>query len=46
MLLPRPRAQSRLTLRGPTDRSPPGLSALGIFQARVLEQVGISHLGL
>ena len=29
--------QSCLTLSDPTDRSPPGSSVLGIFQARVLE---------
>ena len=30
-------AQSCLTPRDPMDRSPPGSSAHGIFQARVLE---------
>ena len=30
-------AQSCLTLRDPMDRSPPGPSVHGIFQARVLE---------
>ena len=35
-------AQSCLTLRDPMDCSPPGSSAHGIFQARVLEWVAIS----
>ena len=35
-------AQSCLTLRNPMDCSPPGSSAHGIFQARVLEWVAIA----
>jgi len=35
-------AQSFLTLRDPTDCSPPGSSVHGIFQARILEWVAIS----
>ena len=35
-------AQSLLTLCDPMDCSPPGSSVLGIFQARILEQVTIS----
>ena len=35
-------AQSCPTLRDPMDCSPPGSSAHGIFQARVLEWVGIA----
>ena len=36
-------AQSYLTLCGPMDCSPPGSSAHGIFQARILEWGAISH---
>ena len=36
-------AQSGLTLCDPMDCSPPGSSAHGIFQARVLERVAISY---
>ena len=35
-------AQSCLTLRDPMDRSPPGLSIHGVFQARALEGVAIA----
>ena len=35
-------AQSCLTLCNPMDCSPPGSSAHGIFQARILEWVAIS----
>ena len=35
-------AQSSRTLRDPTDRSLPGPSVHGIFQARVLEWVAMS----
>ena len=35
-------AQSYPTLRNPIDRSLPGSSVHGIFQARVLEQVAIA----
>ena len=35
--------QSCLTLCGPMDCSPPGSSAHGIFQARILEWVAISY---
>ena len=35
-------AQSYLTLCNPMDRSPPGSSAHGTLQARILEQVAIS----
>ena len=35
-------AQSCLTLSDPMDRSPPGSSIHGIFQARVLEWVAIA----
>ena len=34
--------QSYLTLRDPMDCSPPGSSAHGVFQARVLEWVAIT----
>ena len=34
--------QSCLTLCGPMDRSPPGSSVHGVFQARILEWVAIS----
>ena len=37
------RAQMCPTLCGPMDCSPPGSSVHGILQARVLEQVAISH---
>ena len=36
-------AQSCLTLCGPMDCSPPGSSAHGIFQARVLKWVAIAR---
>ena len=35
-------AQSCLSLCDPTDRSPPGSSVHGIFQARILESVAVS----
>ena len=35
--------QSGLTLCEHMDYSPPGSSVLGIFQARILEWVAISH---
>ena len=38
-------AQSRLTLSDPMDRSPPGSSVHGIFQARVLEWGAIAFSG-
>ena len=37
------RAQSCLTLCNAMVFSPPGTSVLGIFQARILEQVAISY---
>ena len=37
------RAQSCLTLCNAIDFSPPDTSVLGIFQARILEQVAISY---
>ena len=39
-------AQSCLTLCGPTDGSPPGSSAHGISQVRILERAAISSPGL
>ena len=36
-------AQLCLTLYYPMDRSPPGSSVLGVFQARILECVAISY---
>ena len=36
-------AQSSLTICDPVDFSPPGSSARGIFQARILEQIAISY---
>ena len=39
-------AQSCLTLRDPMDFSPPGSSAHGIFQAKVLEWVAVAFSGL
>ena len=36
-------AQSCLTLCNPEDRSLPGFSVHGIFQARILEWVAISY---
>ena len=39
-------AQSCLALRDPVDCSPPGSSAHGIFQARVLEWVAIAFSAL
>ena len=36
-------AQSRPALCNPMDRSPPGSSVHGIFQARILELVAISY---
>ena len=42
----RMRSQSHATLCDPTDYSPPGSSAHGIFQARILEWVAIFYSSL
>ena len=41
--LTRVKAQSHLTLCDAMDRSPPGSSVCGIFQARILEWVAMSY---